>query len=113
MTYNPPSPLSAPLSLCFPFFLLDCAHNRSKKDKNQYKMTIESFKELTHEAKLKELKYSGELLGSYERNNESGGPKTPGDIYGLYDFWVYLSDDEEIIIPSRRNPIKVVEPEEE
>ncbi|MEO7531940.1 MAG: hypothetical protein ABIS69_11030 [Sediminibacterium sp.] len=74
-------------------------------------MTIENFKELTIEAKLKELKYSGELLGSYERNNENGGPKTPGDIYALYDFWVYLSDDEETIIPSRRNPIQVTEAE--
>ncbi len=75
-------------------------------------MTIEQFKELTLEAKLKELKYSGELLGSYERNNENGGPKTPGDIYALYDFWVYLSDDEETIVPSRRNPLPAVEEEE-
>ncbi len=75
-------------------------------------MTIEQFKELSLEAKLKELKYSGELLGSYERNNENGGPKTPGDIYALYDFWVYLSDDEETIVPSRRNPLPAVEEEE-
>lgn len=75
-------------------------------------MTIEQFKELSFEAKLKELKYSGELLGSYERNNENGGPKTPGDIYALYDFWVYLSDDEETIVPSRRNPLPPVEEEE-
>lgn len=75
-------------------------------------MTIENFKELAHEEKLKELKFSGELLGSYERNNENGGTKTPGDIFALYDFWVYLSDDEETIVPSRRNPIKVVEEEE-
>lgn len=76
-------------------------------------MTIEQFKELSFEAKLKELKYSGELLGSYERNNENGGPKTPGDIYALYDFWVYLSDDEETIVPSRRNPLPPVEEDEE
>lgn len=76
-------------------------------------MTIEQFKELAFEAKLKELKYSGELLGSYERNNENGGPKTPGDIYALYDFWVYLSDDEETIVPSRRNPLPKEEEEEE
>lgn len=75
-------------------------------------MTIEQFKELGFEAKLKELKYSGELLGSYERNNENGGPKTPGDIYALYDFWVYLSDDEETIVPSRRNPLPAIEEEE-
>lgn len=75
-------------------------------------MTIEQFKELSFEAKLKELKYSGELLGSYERNNENGGPKNPGDIYALYDFWVYLSDDEETIVPSRRNPLPPVEEEE-
>ncbi|MEY2903547.1 MAG: hypothetical protein RLY89_2653, partial [Bacteroidota bacterium] len=31
-------------------------------------MTIESFKELTHEQKLKELRVAGDLLGSYERN---------------------------------------------
>ena len=67
-------------------------------------MTIEQFKELTLEAKLQVLKKSGELLGSYERNNENGGPKTPGDIYAVHDFWVYLSDDEETIVPSRRNP---------
>lgn len=68
-------------------------------------MTIEEFKKLTTEQKLKELRYSGELLGSYERNSEHNGPKTPGDIFALYDFWVYLSDDEEMIIPSRRNPL--------
>ncbi len=68
-------------------------------------MTIESFKELAHELKIKELKYSGELLGSYDRNSENNGPKTHGDIFALYDFWVYLSDDEETIIPSRRNPL--------
>ena len=76
-------------------------------------MTIEAFKELTLEQKIKELKYSGELLGSYERNSENNGPKTPGDIFALYDFWVYLSEDEETVIPTRRNPIPPVEEEEE
>jgi hypothetical protein len=52
-------------------------------------MTIESFKQLTIEEKLKELKYSGELLGSYERNSENNGPKTPGDIFALYDLGVF------------------------
>jgi hypothetical protein len=75
-------------------------------------MTIEQFKELTLEAKLQVLKKSGELLGSYERNNENGGPKTPGDIYAVHDFWVYLSDDEETIVPSRRNPLPKEEEEE-
>lgn len=68
-------------------------------------MTIENFKLLTLEEKLQELRHNGELLGSYERNGEQNGPKIPGDIFALYDFWVYLSDDEETIIPSRRNPI--------
>lgn len=74
-------------------------------------MTIEKFKELSHEEKLHELKFTGELLGSYERNSENNGPKTPGDIFALYDFWVYLSDDEETIIPTRRNPLPVIEEE--
>lgn len=72
-------------------------------------MTIEAFKELTMEQKLHELKYNGELLGSYDRNGEHNGPKVPGDIFALYDFWVYLSDDEETIIPSRRNPLAAAE----
>ncbi|MEK7200383.1 MAG: hypothetical protein AAB212_10780 [Bacteroidota bacterium] len=72
-------------------------------------MTIDNFKVLTLEEKLKELKYSGELLGSYDRNSENNGPKVPGDIFALYDFWVYLSDDEETIIPSRRNPLPASE----
>ncbi len=72
-------------------------------------MTIESFKVLSIEEKLKELKYSGELLGSYDRNTEDNGPKVPGDIFALYDFWVYLSDDEETIVPSRRNPLPAEE----
>jgi len=75
-------------------------------------MTIENFKQLAHEEKLKELKYTGELLGSYDRNSENNGPKTPGDIFALYDFWVYLSDDQEMVIPSRRNPLGVTEEEE-
>ena len=68
-------------------------------------MDIDSFKKLTFEQKLSELKFNGNLLGPYERNGEHGGPKTPGDIYELYDFWVFLSDDEEMVIPSRRNPL--------
>ncbi len=68
-------------------------------------MDIDSFKKLTLEQKLVELKYSGNLLGPYERNGEDGGAKTPGDIYELYDFWVYLSEDEKMVIPSRRNPL--------
>jgi hypothetical protein len=68
-------------------------------------MTIENFKLLTLEEKLTEIKYNAEFLGSYERNSEQSGPKVPGDIFALYDFWVYLSDDEETVIPSRRNPL--------
>ncbi len=68
-------------------------------------MTIENFKTLVHEKKLLELKHSGELLGSYERNAEDDGEKTPGDIFALYDFWVFLSEDEKMVIPTRRNPI--------
>ena len=72
-------------------------------------MTIENFKQLTHEEKLEQLKYSGDLLGSYDRNGEHNGPKVPGDIFALYEFWVYLSDDEQTIIPSRRNPLHTEE----
>jgi hypothetical protein len=68
-------------------------------------MTIEDFKKMALEAKLLEVKHHGNILGSYERPNESGGSKTPGDIYEVHDFWVYISEDEETIIPSRRNPI--------
>ncbi len=68
-------------------------------------MTIESFKELSHEKKLLELKHNGELLGAYERRSENGDSKTPGDIFGLYEFWVFLSEDEKMIIPTRRNPL--------
>ncbi len=70
-------------------------------------MDIESFKKLTMEEKLSELKYNGGLLGPYERNGEQSGPKIPGDIYELYDFWVFLSEDEQMIIPSRRNPLPI------
>lgn len=70
-------------------------------------MDIDQFKKLTLEQKLSELRYHGELLGSYERNGEPGTAKIPGDIYELYDFWVFLSDDEKTVIPSRRNPLKV------
>jgi hypothetical protein len=68
-------------------------------------MDIDSFKKLSTEEKLREIRYNGNILGPYERNGEDGGPKTPGDIYELYDFWVYLSEDESMIIPSRRNPL--------
>lgn len=70
-------------------------------------MDIENFKKLTFEEKLSELKYNGELLGSYDRNSEYNNTKVPGDIYELYDFWVYLSEDEKTVIPSRRNPLQV------
>lgn len=70
-------------------------------------MTIENFKQLKLEEKLLALKHSGNLLGPYDRNNENGGPKTPGDIYELGDFFVYLSEDETIVVPSRRNPLPV------
>ena len=68
-------------------------------------MTIEHFKTMTHTEKLSEIKYNGNLLGSYDRPNEEGGTKVPGDIFDLYDFWVYLSDDEQTVIPTRRNPL--------
>lgn len=68
-------------------------------------MDIDSFKKLSTDQKLKEIRYNGLILGSYDRNAENGGPKTPGDIYALHDFWVYLSEDETLIIPSRRNPL--------
>ena len=48
-------------------------------------MTIERFKELTLAEKLDQLRHSGELLGSYDRNSEQNGPKVPGDIFALYD----------------------------
>lgn len=68
-------------------------------------MDINDFKQLTLEQKLSELKFSGNLLGPYERNGEPGTPKVPGDIYELYDFFVYLSEDETTVVPSRRNPL--------
>lgn len=71
-------------------------------------MDIDQFKTLSFDQKLSELKYNGNLLGAYDRNTEQG-TKVPGDIYELYDFWVYLSEDEKTIIPTRRNPL----PEEE
>ncbi len=67
-------------------------------------MTIEDFKELSHAEKLKALKYKGEILGPYERTDEKGS-KMPGDIYQLEEFWVYLSEDEKLVIPTRRNPL--------
>ncbi len=76
-------------------------------------MTIEEFKELSHGKKIIELKYSADLLGSYLRNAEDGGEKTPGDIYALYDFWVFLSDDEKLIIPTRRNPLPPAKEDEQ
>jgi hypothetical protein len=74
-------------------------------------MTIEHFKTLTHAEKLSEIKYHGTLLGSYDRPNEEGGSKVPGDIFELHDFWVYLSDEEDMVIPTRRNPLPPVEEE--
>lgn len=71
-------------------------------------MDIEKFKTLTLDEKLSELRYSGNLLGSYERNSENSTIKVPGDIYELYDFWVYLSEDEKTVVPSRRNPLPLV-----
>ncbi|HSU50372.1 MAG TPA: hypothetical protein VLJ41_07275 [Segetibacter sp.] len=68
-------------------------------------MDIDNFKKLTLEEKLSEIKYNGQILGPYERNSENGGAKVPGDIYELYDFFVYLSEDENTVVPSRRNPL--------
>lgn len=68
-------------------------------------MDIDNFKKLTLEEKLSELKYQGNLLGPYDRNGEPGTPKVPGDIYELYDFFVYLSEDEKTVVPSRKNPL--------
>lgn len=70
-------------------------------------MDIENFKKLTLEQKLSEIKYNGQILGPYERNSENGGAKVPGDIYELYDFFVYLSEDEGTVVPSRRNPLPI------
>ena len=71
-------------------------------------MDIDSFKKLSMEEKLREIRYNGNILGPYERNGEVGGQKMPGDIYELYDFWVYLSEDESTVVPSRRNPLPAV-----
>lgn len=68
-------------------------------------MDIDTFKTLNLEQKLSELKYNGTILGSYDRNSEDNGKKVPGDIYELYDFYVYLSEDEKTVVPSRRNPL--------
>jgi len=68
-------------------------------------MTIDQFKTLSLEEKLSQVKFNGNILGTYERPNEGGGSKTPGDIYEVHDFWVYVSEDEQTVIPSRRNPI--------
>ncbi|MCE3281823.1 MAG: hypothetical protein K0Q66_560 [Chitinophagaceae bacterium] len=76
-------------------------------------MTIEQFKDLSHPEKLKEIRYNGNLLGSYERPSEDGGRKTPGDIYEIHEFWVFLSEDEEMVIPTRKNPMPPEEEEEE
>lgn len=70
-------------------------------------MDIDIFKKLTLDEKLSELRYSGTLLGPYDRNSENSNAKVPGDIYELYDFWVYLSEDEKIVVPSRKNPLPV------
>jgi len=70
-------------------------------------MDIDSFKKLSIEEKLSEIKYNGQILGPYERNSVNGGDKIPGDIYELYDFFVYLSEDENIVVPSRRNPLPI------
>ena len=67
-------------------------------------MDIDAFKEMSHSEKLQELRYNGELLGSYQRNTENGS-KIPGDIFELYNFWVFLSEDEKTVIPTRRNPL--------
>ena len=72
-------------------------------------MDIDTFKTLSLEEKLSEIKYNGTILGAYDRNSEDSNKKTPGDIYKLHDFFVYLSEDEKTVVPSRRNPL----PEEE
>lgn len=68
-------------------------------------MDIDSFKKLSHEEKLSVLRHQGNILGPYERNAEENGTKVPGDIYEVEDFWVYLSEDEKTVVPSRRNPL--------
>ncbi len=66
-------------------------------------MTIEHFKTLTLAEKLLEIKYHGTLLGNYERISADGGKKQPGDIFALHSFWVFLSDDEKTVVPTRRD----------
>lgn len=68
-------------------------------------MDIDTFKTLTLDQKLSEIKYNGNILGSYDRNSEDNGKKVPGDIYELNNFFVYLSEDEKTVVPSRRNPL--------
>ncbi len=68
-------------------------------------MDIDTFKTLTHEQKLSEIKFNGTILGPYDRNSEDNIKKVPGDIYQIADFFVYLSEDEKIVVPSRRNPL--------
>ena len=68
-------------------------------------MDIDTFKALSLDEKLSEIKYNGNILGPYDRNSEDNSKKVPGDIYELYDFFVYLSEDEKTVVPSRRNPL--------
>jgi len=70
-------------------------------------MDIEKFKTLTLNEKLLALKHHGNLLGPYERNSENNDRKVPGDIYELNGFYVYLSEDEKTVVPSRRNPLPI------
>ena len=68
-------------------------------------MDIDQFKSLSFEQKLNEIRFNGNILGHYDRNNENNTRKVPGDIYALHDFYVYLSEDETTVVPSRRNPL--------
>lgn len=70
-------------------------------------MTIDHFKTLTLAEKLSEVKFHGNLLGSFDRTAEDGSSKVPGDIYAVHDFWVYISEDELTVIPSRRCPVVI------
>ena len=49
-------------------------------------MTIEEFKQKTLPEKLNVIRYEAELLGSYERNGEHNGPKTPGGYFCIIGF---------------------------
>ncbi len=73
--------------------------------KSKRTMDIDTFKTLTLDQKLTEIKYNGNILGAYDRNSEDNGKKVPGDIYELHNFFVYLSEDERTVVPSRRNPL--------